>query len=75
MLSTPLVVNLATLGPLGLVKKGPGTVGSVAGIGLYAVVFHYATPLSYLLLMLLLTYLAVAISIPLSVACTCVTLG
>ena len=61
MLSTPLVVNLATLGPLGLVKKGPGTVGSVAGIGLYAVVFHYATPLSYLLLMLLLTYLAVAI--------------
>jgi phosphatidylglycerophosphatase A len=58
---TSVVVNLATLGPLGLVKKGPGTVGSVAGIGLYAVLFHHATPLSYLCLMLLLTYLAVAI--------------
>ncbi|MDG1241652.1 MAG: phosphatidylglycerophosphatase A [Opitutae bacterium] len=61
MLPTPLVVNLATLGPLGLVKKGPGTVGSVAGVGLYAVLFHNATPLSYLLYMLMLSYLAVAI--------------
>jgi len=60
-LSTPVVVNLATLGPLGLVKKGPGTVGSVAGIALYCVLFHNATPLGYLLLMALLTYLAVAI--------------
>lgn len=60
-ISTPVVVNLATLGPLGLVKKGPGTVGSVAGIGLYAVLFHNATSLGYLMFMLLLTYFAVAI--------------
>lgn len=61
LLPTAVVVNLATLGPLGTVKKGPGTVGSVAGIGLYAVLFQSATPLGYLLWMLLLTYLAVAI--------------
>lgn len=60
-LPTPLVVNLATLGPLGLVKKGPGTVGSVAGIGLYCVLFHNATPLGYLFFMALLTYFAVGI--------------
>ncbi|MEN8725256.1 MAG: phosphatidylglycerophosphatase A [Lentimonas sp.] len=60
-LSTPLVVGLSTLGPLGLVKKGPGTVGSVAGIALYAVLFHYASPIAYLFLMGLLTYLAVGI--------------
>jgi phosphatidylglycerophosphatase A len=44
LLPTAVVVNLATLGPLGTVKKGPGTVGSVAGIGLYAVLFQSATP-------------------------------
>ena len=59
-LPTNIVVNLATLGPLGLVKKGPGTVGSVAGIALYAVFFHRAMPLEYLLLSALFFYLAVA---------------
>ena len=58
-LPTSLVVNFATLGPLGLVKKGPGTVGSLAGIALYAVLFHKAAPLGYLILSLLLIYLAV----------------
>ena len=60
LLPTALVVNLATLGPLGLVKKGPGTVGSLAGIGFYAVLFHQTTPLGYLLIALLFFYLAVA---------------
>ncbi len=61
LLSTSVVVGLSTLGPLGMVKKGPGTVGSVAGVGLYAVLFHYASPLAYLFLMAMLTYLAVGI--------------
>lgn len=61
LLPTPVVVNLATLGPLGLVKRAPGTVGSVVGIGLYAVLFQSATPMGYLLWMLLLAYVAVAI--------------
>ena len=60
-LPTSLVVSLATLGPLGRVKKAPGTFGSLAGIGLYAVLFHNITPLSYLLFLCLLIYLAVAI--------------
>lgn len=60
-LPTAVVVNLATLGPLGLVKKGPGTVGSLAGIVLYAVLFHSASPLGYVLLLFLLVYMAVAI--------------
>ena len=59
-LPTSLVVNFATLGPLGLVKKGPGTVGSLAGIAFYAVLFHQAEPLAYLLLSLLTVYLAIA---------------
>ena len=59
-LPTALVVNVATLGPLGRVKKGPGTVGSLAGVVFYAVMFHRATPLGYLLLSLLFTYLAIA---------------
>ena len=59
-LPTPWVVNFATLGPLGLFKKGPGTIGSLAGIALYAVFFHEATPLGYLLLSLLFVYLAIA---------------
>jgi phosphatidylglycerophosphatase A len=58
---TPVVVNLATLGPLGLVKKGPGTVGSVAGIGLYAVLFHQASMFGFFVLAALLVYFAVAI--------------
>ncbi|MGK0309988.1 MAG: phosphatidylglycerophosphatase A [Lentimonas sp.] len=60
LLSTSWIVNVATLGPLGRVKKGPGTVGSVAGIALYAVFFDGAAPLGYLLLSLLSFYLAVA---------------
>jgi len=60
VLPTSLVVNMATLGPLGLVKKGPGTVGSLAGIGFYAVMFDQAGPLGYLILSLFSIYLAVA---------------
>ena len=60
LLATFFVVNVATLGPLGRVSKGPGTVGSVAGIAFYAVLFHNALPLTYLLLLLLSIYLAIA---------------
>ncbi|MGJ8653440.1 MAG: phosphatidylglycerophosphatase A family protein [Opitutaceae bacterium] len=60
-ISTPLIVGMATLGPLGLVKKAPGTVGSVAGIALYAVMFHHASFLGYLILAALWIYLAIGI--------------
>jgi phosphatidylglycerophosphatase A len=60
-LSTKLVVNLATLGPLGRVKKAPGTFGSIAGLGLYAAAFHRAGFLSFIITAVLLAYLAMAI--------------
>ncbi len=59
-IATPTVVNLATLGPLGRVKKAPGTVGSLAGLALYAVCFHYASFLGFVLLAAFFAYLAVA---------------
>lgn len=60
-LSTPVVVNLATIGPVGRVKKAPGTWGSVVGLAFYAVLFHYVSPIAFILLALLSAYLAVAI--------------
>lgn len=59
-LSTSLVVGLATLGPVGRAKKAPGTWGSVAGLGLYAVCFHNTPLLAFILLALGFAYLAVA---------------
>lgn len=60
LLATPLVVNCATLGPIGRIKKAPGTWGSVAGVGLYAVLFHQSSFFGFILLALLMAYLAVA---------------
>lgn len=60
-LPTPWVVNLATLGPLGRMGKGPGTVGSVAGLGLYAVLFHYSSLPGFIFMSALLTYLTIGI--------------
>lgn len=60
-LSTPLVVNLATLGPVGRLKKAPGTWGSVAGLGLYAAIFHQAGVFGFIFFAVLLAYVAMAI--------------
>ncbi len=59
-LPAPLVINLATLGPVGRVRRAPGTWGSVAGLALYAVCFHYTTPLGFLFLAGLFAFLGVA---------------
>lgn len=61
LLPTPLVVGLATLGPLGRLGRAPGTVGSVAGVLWYTLLFHHLAPLPYLILLFLTLYLAVAI--------------
>jgi phosphatidylglycerophosphatase A len=47
LLPSSVVVNLATLGPLGRVRKAPGTVGSVAGLVWFTLVFFYAPPFTY----------------------------
>ncbi|MGE9294512.1 phosphatidylglycerophosphatase A [Ruficoccus sp. ZRK36] len=60
-LPTPVVVNIATLGPLGTKFKAPGTVGSAAGIIWYTACFHFASPFGYLLLLLLSLYFATGI--------------
>lgn len=60
-LSTPLVVNLATIGPVGRIKKAPGTLGSVVGLVFYAVFFYHASPIGFIFLAALSAYLAVAI--------------
>lgn len=60
-LPTGLVCNLATLGPLGRIKPGPGTVGTVAGIFWYTVVFSNAGPLGWLIGLAVSLYVAIAI--------------
>jgi phosphatidylglycerophosphatase A len=60
VLSTGLVVSCATLGPIGRVRKAPGTLGSLAGLGLYAVLFHHSSFLGFITMALGLAYLAVA---------------
>jgi phosphatidylglycerophosphatase A len=42
-------------------KKAPGTWGSVAGLGVYSVFFHYATPIGFIILAVFAAYLSVAI--------------
>jgi phosphatidylglycerophosphatase A len=60
-LPTPWVVNLAMLGPVGRVRRGPGTAGSVAGL-LYFTVFFAALPAwAVVVFSLPMIYLAVAI--------------
>ena len=60
-MSTQLIVNLATVGPIGRIRKAPGTWGSVVGLVFYAVFFHHATPIGFIFLAALSAYLSVAI--------------
>ncbi|MBC8011391.1 MAG: phosphatidylglycerophosphatase A [Burkholderiales bacterium] len=64
-LPTRWVVNLATLGPVGRVRRGPGTAGSVAGL-LYFTMFFAPLPAAHswwltVVMSLPALYLAVAI--------------
>lgn len=59
MLATPVVVGIATLGPVGRVRKAPGTAGSVAGLIWFTLVFFYSPVLAYLFAGGISVYLAV----------------
>jgi len=61
MVPAPVAINLATMGPVGRIRKAPGTWGSVVGLAFYAVFFHYATPLGFILIAALSAYFSVAI--------------
>lgn len=56
-----LVLNLATLGPLGYLGRAPGTLGSLAGVVLF-VIFFYGMPwLTYLFIAGLLAWVATGV--------------
>lgn len=50
MLPSPLIINLATLGPVGRVKRAPGTAGSAVGLIWFTFIFFHAGLLEYILL-------------------------
>ena len=60
-LPTRFVVNCATMGPIGRIRKAPGTWGTVVGMAVYAVFFHNASPIGFIILAALSAYLSVAI--------------
>ena len=56
-----IVIGLATLGPLGRFGRAPGTIGSIAGLGFYAVFFHKLGPISFIFFTALAAYFAMGI--------------
>ena len=61
LLPESVVINLATLGPIGNIKPAPGTWGSLAGIVWFSVAFWNLNYLGTLLFTFLSLYLAVQI--------------
>ena len=61
IMPTRMMVGLATLGPVGRVRKGPGTVGSVAGILWFTLFFFHLPFLLFVIFASLSVYLAVLI--------------
>jgi phosphatidylglycerophosphatase A len=61
VLPSRVVINIATLGPVGRVKKGPGTAGTVVGLIWFTLFFYQGSLLAYLLLGGFSIWLAVAI--------------
>ena len=61
LLPRSLVLNTATLGGIGNRSFMPGTLGSILGFFLYAIVFHYLNPFFYGILMLVFAYVAAGI--------------
>lgn len=60
-LPTRWVVNLATVGPVGRVRRGPGTMGSLAGLLYFTVLFAWLPWWAVVLWSLPALYFAVAI--------------
>lgn len=60
-LPTPVVLALARVGPFGRTRRAPGTWGSVAGLGLQLLVFHYLHPLASVVLCALGILFSVAV--------------
>jgi phosphatidylglycerophosphatase A len=50
LLPSRYVIAIATLGPVGRVRKGPGTAGTAVGLVWFTLFFYHGNLLSYLLL-------------------------
>ncbi len=61
MLPSHVIKNLATLGPLGYWGKAPGTVGSIAGVLWFTVLFLPLTLFGFLIAFIFTAYLATEI--------------
>lgn len=61
LLPTPWVVGFATLGPVGNLKRAPGTWGSAAGLIIYALAFHYQPPPLYIITTLVFVYASILV--------------
>lgn len=57
----PLVVCLATAGPVGRIKRAPGTWGSLVGLVWYSVFFYNASPVGFIFFLGLSIYFSIAI--------------
>lgn len=62
LVPTGWVVGLATLGPVGRRLPAPGTWGSLAGLGWYAVVFHSLPAPAALVALAVTAWLAMAVT-------------
>ncbi len=60
--TTRWILAIATLGPVGRIRKAPGTWGSAAGMLWYALVFHYLPWPIYLILLGVTGVIAVEIT-------------
>ena len=56
------ILNIATLGPIGHLKRAPGTWGSIAGLFGYTIFFYPLPALTYLILLAALIYVAAGIA-------------
>ena len=59
-LPTPMVVGFATIGPVGRMRRAPGTWGSVAGLLYFTLFFYQLGPIGNLLFSAIGCYFAVA---------------
>ena len=61
LLPSPVVQNIATLGPLGFLGKAPGTLGSIAGMLWFTTMFLHLSLVGFLIFLSFTVYLATEI--------------
>ena len=61
LLPSPVVQNIATLGPLGFLGKAPGTLGSIAGMLWFTTIFLHLSLVGFLIFLSFTVYLATEI--------------